>query len=168
MSTEWYCKIMGDEWGPLSTEELRAIARRGPLTRNDLVRRSDSGTWVRGELVNGLFDDALSAAALGKKVALSDSRALPANRSVRQSFARKYWVYVGDHTAGPFTDAQLRQLAADGKLKRHYLISENHIRWVRASHVSGLTFGKSRPRNSAEESTTRSNPASGVLAHVGG
>jgi hypothetical protein len=144
MSTEWFCKIMGDEWGPVSTEELRAIARRGPLTRNDLVRRSESGTWVRGEIVQGLFEDSTSGptgATCSPTRAITKSRGLPARRSVLQNCARKFWVQVGDHTAGPFTDSQLRQLAAQGKVKPHYLVSDNHIRWARASHVKGLTFG---------------------------
>ena len=137
MSNEWFCKIMGDEWGPLSTEELRVIARRGPLTRNDLVRRSESGSWVRGELVNGLFDDAVSAAASGKNVALSESRALPAKRSVRRSFARKYWVYVGDHTAGPFTDAQT---AATGGRRQ----TKAPLPHQRKSHPLGSSFARRR------------------------
>ena len=55
MATEWYCKIMGDEWGPMSSQELMAVAQRGRLTRNDTVRRGADGTWVRAEVVKGLF-----------------------------------------------------------------------------------------------------------------
>ncbi|MEX2316749.1 MAG: GYF domain-containing protein [Pirellulales bacterium] len=144
MSTEWFCKIMGDEWGPLSDEELIAVARRGPLTRNDLVRRSGSGNWVRGEVIQGLFDDADPATIATAKRAVTRSGGLPAKRSVRQSCARKYWVQVGDHTAGPYTSSQLRELAAQGKIKPCYLISHNHIHWARASQVKGLSLGGRR------------------------
>jgi hypothetical protein len=140
MSSEWFCRIMGDEWGPMSEDELVAVARRGRLTRNDMVREGKTGTWVRGEVVQGLFEHKVPASTGAAPRSLTGSKGLPARRSVRQNCARKYWVQVGENTAGPFTGSQLKQLASLGKLKPYYLISGDHIHWVRASQVKGLTI----------------------------
>ena len=64
MATEWFCKIMGEEWGPMSAQELIAVARRGRLTRDDNVKRGDQGTWVRAEVVRGLFNSPPIAATV--------------------------------------------------------------------------------------------------------
>ncbi len=56
MATQWFCKIMGDEQGPLTAGELQAIAHSGRLSIDDLVRKHADGTWVRAENVVGLFD----------------------------------------------------------------------------------------------------------------
>ena len=29
MATEWYCRIMGEEWGPMSEQELMAVRGEG-------------------------------------------------------------------------------------------------------------------------------------------
>ena len=52
----------------------------------------------------------------------------------------QYWVKSGDKIKGPFTGKQLIDLASANKLKRHYLISSDHKKWVRASRVKGLVF----------------------------
>jgi hypothetical protein len=56
MATQWYCKIMGVEEGPMSARQLQAIARCGRLAIDDLVRKHSAGVWVRAENVIGLFD----------------------------------------------------------------------------------------------------------------
>jgi hypothetical protein len=47
---------MGEELGPMSQQQLLAMARSGQFTRDDLVRKGADGDWVRGEVVKGLFD----------------------------------------------------------------------------------------------------------------
>jgi len=42
---EWYCRIMGTEFGPLTAEDLINIYRSGQLAPHDLVRHGADGQW---------------------------------------------------------------------------------------------------------------------------
>lgn len=55
MAGEWYCKMAGVTAGPLSPQELKALANGGKLTPNDLVRHGDKGPWVPAVCVKGLL-----------------------------------------------------------------------------------------------------------------
>ena len=37
MIADWYCQVDGDEFGPLTAEQLRGFARQGRLRRDGLV-----------------------------------------------------------------------------------------------------------------------------------
>ena len=52
----WICLINGKEIGPLSSDELRSLAKNGPLSQTDKIRRSDSVTWNNASRIKGLFD----------------------------------------------------------------------------------------------------------------
>ena len=146
MSNEWYCRIMGDQWGPMSAQELLAVARRGRLTRDDLVRQGAHGTWVRAEVVKGLFNNAeLAPTATSSRVAISPRQPSPAKRSLQALRPRQYWIKMGGRKAGPFSGAKIRALAAEGILKPHYLISDDRKNWIGASQVKGLSFGGASP-----------------------
>jgi hypothetical protein len=47
--------IADQEFGPLSSEQLRTLAREGRLAREDRVRASDGTHWVTAKSVSGLF-----------------------------------------------------------------------------------------------------------------
>ncbi len=150
MATEWYCRIMGDEWGPMSATELIAVARWGRLTRDDTVRRGNKGTWVRAELVKGLFNSQpVAATVTSDRLVAAARQVAPAKRSVRKVAPTQYWVDLGGKISGPFTGGELREMAEQGGLKPQHLISKNRKHWTRAAKVKGLSFG----RASAEEAT---------------
>ena len=147
MATEWFCRIMGEEWGPMSARELVAVARRGRLTRDDVVRRGATGTWVRAEIVDGLCNTPAPASTVtSHRVAIAGRLATPAKRSVGKIRATQYWVHDGQRTAGPFTSQKLRQLAAAGRLKPSDLVRSDRSPWVRAARVNGLEFGDASPQ----------------------
>jgi hypothetical protein len=52
---EWYCRVSGKEWGPLSTDGLQNIVRRGRLSPQDQVKNGENGDWVLAESIEGLF-----------------------------------------------------------------------------------------------------------------
>ena len=134
---------MGEEWGPMSAQELLAVARRGRLSRHDTVRQGTDGNWVRAEMVTGLFSTSPPApTATARHAAISSRQPSPAKRSVQQIRSTQYWVKNLGTIVGPFSSAKLRQLAADGKLLPHYLVRDDRSRWVLASQVKGLTFGR--------------------------
>ena len=53
--TSWYCAIDGQQYGPLSTEELRDLAEQGRLRPTDHVRPTESDQWTKAAKVRGLF-----------------------------------------------------------------------------------------------------------------
>ncbi len=146
MATEWYCRIMGDEWGPMSAEELMAVARWGNLSRDDVVRAGSGETWVRAELVEGLFDSPPPAATIMPgRSASAAQRPAPAKRSVRSIAPTQYWIKTGPvrkSAAGPFSARIVRKFAEQGVLKPFHLVSDDRRNWVRAGQISGVAFGE--------------------------
>ncbi len=55
MTAEWYCEIAGREVGPLSPQQLKAMAERGQILPDDGVRRGTQGEWVLARQINGLI-----------------------------------------------------------------------------------------------------------------
>jgi hypothetical protein len=158
MATEWYCRIMSEEWGPMSEQELIAVARRGRLARDDTVKRGNAGTWVRAELVRGLFNSPPAATtATSDRVVAAIQQAAPAKRSVRSVVPTRYWIKMGPkgtRVAGPFSAKAVRQFAEHGILKPFHLVSNDRRHWTRAVHVRGLVFGGAAPE--AETASVRS------------
>jgi hypothetical protein len=56
MPTEWFCQIDDDEFGPVTSTALRALAASGRLSGTDRVRKGKVGNWVTASHVAGLFD----------------------------------------------------------------------------------------------------------------
>jgi uncharacterized membrane-anchored protein YhcB (DUF1043 family) len=63
MANEWFCKIADTEIGPLSPQQLKAMAVKGRLTPEDEVRRGTNGAWNPAGAVVGLFPKSDSSAA---------------------------------------------------------------------------------------------------------
>jgi hypothetical protein len=59
MLDDWFCEIEGREIGPLSFEQLQAMAASGQILRNDGVRRGARATWQPAQNVKGLFSQAV-------------------------------------------------------------------------------------------------------------
>jgi GYF domain 2 len=58
MADEWYCEIAGREIGPLSAQQLRAMAAKGQILPNDCVRQGVQGSWILARQVKGLLGPA--------------------------------------------------------------------------------------------------------------
>jgi hypothetical protein len=76
MSGEWFCRIAGQEIGPLSAAQLRAMTSSGRLVPADPIRQGRDGPWMPAGMVNGLFE--APAAAQPKTPAPSAAGAAPA------------------------------------------------------------------------------------------
>ncbi|NQT17184.1 MAG: DUF4339 domain-containing protein, partial [Planctomycetes bacterium] len=74
MASQWFCRVLGQEMGPLSFQDLAEMVRAGTLTDNDPVRRKESSEWTPAGEVIGLFRAAKSEAA---ETAPPDSEAPP-------------------------------------------------------------------------------------------
>ena len=55
MASEWFCKVLGREMGPMSFPDLVEMARSGTLQEHDPVRRKAGGDWAAASDVIGLF-----------------------------------------------------------------------------------------------------------------
>jgi len=75
MANQWYCMISGHERGPLSSQQLKAMATKGRLQPDHLVRQGTEGSWVPASRVKGLFATA-GPAAPSDKPTDSDSAAV--------------------------------------------------------------------------------------------
>lgn len=55
MSSRWFCRVLGEDLGPLEFRNLREMVRAGTLCEDDQVRRELAREWVRADSVIGLF-----------------------------------------------------------------------------------------------------------------
>jgi hypothetical protein len=140
MSNEWYCRIMGDELGPMSPDELLTVARWGRLSRDDVVKNGPNGTWVRAEIVEGLFEDSITQPTAGPRRPLRQPQ--PAKRSVKSGQGDRYWVNLGNRIEGPFSSEQLCKFVRQGQLSPNHAVSGDRFRWIPASQIKGLPFGE--------------------------
>lgn len=46
MSTQWCCRILQEEFGPMDFDELQELVLSGTLDRGDLVRRDTEDVWT--------------------------------------------------------------------------------------------------------------------------
>ena len=60
MAAEWYFRVMGAEFGPVSATELVEQAANGKISPDTEVRKGE-GAWVQASRVAGLFDKASQA-----------------------------------------------------------------------------------------------------------
>jgi outer membrane protein assembly factor BamE (lipoprotein component of BamABCDE complex) len=74
--TRWYYTTDNRQRiGPVTSEQLRRLARAGTIRPNDMVQREGSGKWKRAEKVNGLFP---AAKAVEAAVTPQPQEAVPA------------------------------------------------------------------------------------------
>lgn len=55
MPSDWYLKIADKEVGPLTSHQLKAMAKKGQLAADDLVRQGTDGPWIPASRVRGLL-----------------------------------------------------------------------------------------------------------------
>ena len=55
MASQWYCKVLGQQMGPLSFPDLVELVRSGTLKEDDPVRRDGRSQWTPAGEVIGLL-----------------------------------------------------------------------------------------------------------------
>ena len=55
MASQWFCKVLGQEVGPVGFRDLVEMVRAGTLKEGDAVRRQGTSEWTRARDVIGLF-----------------------------------------------------------------------------------------------------------------
>jgi len=56
MAETWHYKLMGDEIGPISSQQLKELAQNGTIEFDTPLRKSSSDSWNSASKVRGLFD----------------------------------------------------------------------------------------------------------------
>jgi hypothetical protein len=57
-ASQWYYKVFDEETGPVSSSELKDLAKSGFITPDVSVRQGTGGKWVPASRVKGLFAEA--------------------------------------------------------------------------------------------------------------
>lgn len=57
MSQNWYYRVLGEEFGPVSFDTVGELAQKGLLSPNDELRDGEKGPWVAAESIVGLFPE---------------------------------------------------------------------------------------------------------------
>jgi hypothetical protein len=63
MASEWFCKVLGQEVGPVGFPDMAEMVRSGTLNEDDKVRRKGTAEWIPAREVIGLFRAARKAPA---------------------------------------------------------------------------------------------------------
>lgn len=58
MARQWYYQVMGETFGPLTSDELRNVVERREISRETLVMEGANGKWEPAWCIKELFDDA--------------------------------------------------------------------------------------------------------------
>ena len=69
MAAEWYFRVMGAEFGPISASELVEQAADGKIGPDTEVRKGD-GAWIPASRVAGLFDRASQSKGVSVQTAV--------------------------------------------------------------------------------------------------
>ena len=57
MPVSWHYQVMGETIGPLTSKQVRELAKNGTITRDTLLRNREEGKWVLADRVKGLFKE---------------------------------------------------------------------------------------------------------------
>jgi hypothetical protein len=105
MATNFYFKVMGEVFGPMTGHELRENALAGEVTPDTLVRLGDDGDWVLAAKLSNLFDE--------------NWRPLPhPDDPQTQRIAHAQWFLEQDgQVVGPLEKEQLIDSANEGRFR---------------------------------------------------
>ncbi|MGC1274872.1 MAG: GYF domain-containing protein [Planctomycetaceae bacterium] len=136
MGEQWYCMVVGQEVGPVTSEDLLTMLEQGQIDADDPVRAGTSGDWRP-------FKEAFDLAG---GVTASAPTETTASVSEATWFCRML-----DSEFGPYTLAEVRELADQEQLAPDDELREGTAGpWMQAAKVPGL-FSESVVRQRAIE-----------------
>lgn len=156
MEDQLYVRIRGRVQGPFDEEKLRALVRRGQLSRMHEVSL-DGDNWKQASEYQELF-------ATEAKQVVQESQ--PVAEDEELVTENSVWYYsVNGLQSGPVTFEQLQSQASPGHLSSDDLVwKEGMKEWVPGATIPGLLFGTaSTIVESASESTTSAAKLGGSL-----
>ncbi len=89
MAQEWYCRIAGKQYGPMSPKQLKSLAASGKLKPDDGVRREADKQWAAASKVKGLFSaDAAEQKTSTPKAKPSGATSAPVKKATPKPAAK--------------------------------------------------------------------------------
>jgi len=90
---QWWYAVAGKSYGPVTEEQLTALARGGYFQKTDYVYAGYIGNWVRADSVHGLFDAVGEgkAGALPAAAYVPPQSAPPASTIIEKEYAG-FWI----------------------------------------------------------------------------
>lgn len=112
MADQWYYRMFGQDFGPVTFDELKQLAELGSIASDDEVRRSSESNWVTA---GSVADLGLASAALlssPNRVAVTEA---PAQNT--PAGANDWYYMLKGRETGPIGFDNLVTLAEQGKLE---------------------------------------------------
>jgi hypothetical protein len=108
---EWYCRVLGQELGPMTFDELEAMAKSGALNADDEVRHA-SEEWARADRTRGLkFAKVVAVTAASQHDRTSTY--IPFGEDAK----RKEWYYeILGQEMGPISFTEMLKAVSTGTL----------------------------------------------------
>lgn len=137
MGAEWYCKVMGAEYGPMSQDELVERVRQRNLGPEDLVRKA-GGDWLAVFEVGGLME--LASRPPKQELAdTSESKSASAAHSDKATSDSDWFCLASGEKRGPMRFDELQTLANKGLLRAKDRVWRSSTpKFKPASEVEGL------------------------------
>ena len=139
MPRQWFIKSKTGSHGPVSSDSLQRMARKGKLTPNMGVS-TDGENWMKAKKLAGLS---------------FSSRQDSSNReekAVEKRANTRWYVRTQRSVAGPFSLRRLNKLAAKGRLLPNVAVSRDQKKWVKAKRILGLEFPDQKQHSNQRES----------------
>lgn len=150
-SSDWYCRFFGEEFGPMSRENLQAMARNGELAPSDEIRQG-GGDWRPASEQVGWFEgDTVSTSTPGAppRIVGAGGPAQPSSAKPPQApitTTGEWYCWIGEREFGPVDIETLVSWAVDERISHdHYVKMGKEGEWFLAGSVPGLIPEKSAP-----------------------
>jgi GYF domain 2 len=151
MAAQWYCRLMGTELGPFTSNQLLEMARSHRLMPDDSVKKEADGMWVAAHRVKGLFDDASASTIIMASLPPEVKQALESKQEATKVVAVPEprpikWYFISDQNkVGPLSFDELVAHGREGLIKPKTRVwSSKSPKWCEAKDVEGLVFGQPR------------------------
>lgn len=145
MAENWYYKLMGMEFGPVSSRVIADMVQGNHLSPTDEVREGQSGSWIT--VHQAAQSLAASATALPAQAGIETDTDLTVIADAEPAKPaspvpdNSWYCHVLGQQLGPMTLEDLCTLVAHGELAPHDYVKQGlHGRWVVANRMPGLYF----------------------------
>ena len=149
MAAQWYCRLMGTELGPFTSQQLLEMARTHRITPDDSVKKGPEGMWVPADHVKGLFDDASASTIIMASLPPEVKQALESKQETTKEATAPEprpinWYYISDQNkVGPLSFDELVARGRAGLVKPESRVwSSRSPKWCEAKDVKGLVLGQ--------------------------
>jgi hypothetical protein len=154
MATEWYCRLMGSELGPFTSQQLIEMARSHQIMPDDSVKKGAGGDWVDANRVKGLFADPSGSSIIMAHLPPEAKQTVESNHEATKAASTKAtaapeprpvkWYYISDHIkVGPLDFDELVGHGRQGLVKPDSRVwSTASPKWHVAKDIEGLVLGQ--------------------------